>query len=141
MAAYDPDNVFARILRGDLPCHRIYEDAHALAFLDIMPRVQGHALVIPKRAGTDLLDTDADVLADAMPALRKVARAVKAATGAQGVSIEQYNGAVAGQTVFHAHFHVLPRHEGTALKPHGAAPGDHAELALTAKKIAAAIEG
>ncbi|MBV1703829.1 MAG: HIT domain-containing protein [Hyphomicrobiales bacterium] len=140
MSAYDPANIFARILRGEIPCHRIYEDEAALAFMDVMPRVEGHALVIPKAASRNLLDAQASTVAAMAPALTKVARAVKAATGAQGLLIEQYNEPAAGQSVYHLHFHVLPRHEGQALKPHAAEMADPAGLAAMARRIAVAIK-
>ena len=132
---YDPDNVFAKILRGEIPSHKIYEDEHTLAFMDVMPQVDGHCLVIPKIPSRGLLDADAAVLARVMPVVQKVAKAAVAATGADGFQIRQYNEGAGGQTVFHLHFHILPMKEGIPLKPHSGKMADHAMLAGLAKKI------
>jgi histidine triad (HIT) family protein len=132
---YDTNNIFAKILRGEIPCHKIYEDDHTLAFMDVMPQVDGHCLVVPKSASRGLLDADPQVLAHMMITVQKVAAAAVKATGANGFQIRQYNEAAGGQTVFHLHFHILPMTEGAALKPHTNKMANHAELAATALKI------
>jgi len=138
--AYDPNNIFAKILRGEAPCVRLYEDEAALAFMDIMPRSEGHALVIPKVAARNLLDMKADDLARFMPVVQKIAIAAKQAMGADGLSLMQFNESAGGQVVFHLHFHILPRWTGIDLRP-AAGPIEKAEtLAANAAKIAAAIE-
>ena len=136
---YDNTNIFAKILRGEIPSHKIYEDEHALAFMDVMPMVDGHCLVVPKEASRGLLDADPVVLAKLMPIVQKVARAAVAATGADGFQIRQYNESAAGQTVFHLHIHILPMKEGVALRPHTGKIADHAVLAEMAKRISAAL--
>lgn len=115
---YDEDNVFARILRGEAPAHRVFEDDRVLAFMDIMPQADGHTLVIPKYPARDIFDVPADDLAHAIVVTQRVARAVQRAFAADGVLVAQLSGAAAGQTVFHLHFHVLPRHAGVAFRPH-----------------------
>ena len=132
---YDPNNVFAKVLRGELPCHKIYEDEDTLAFLDIMPRAEGHALVITKEKARDLFDIKPAALARLMAVVQKLAPKIQDAMGADGVLIQQFNGAAAGQTVFHLHVHIIPRKEGEALKPHAGNLEDQAKLAATAKKI------
>ena len=133
--AYDENNVFAKVLRGEIPCHKIYEDEDTLAFLDIMPRTDGHALVITKEKARDLFDVRPEALAKLMAVVQKLAPKIKDAVGAEGVLIQQFNGAAAGQTVFHLHVHILPRQEGEALKPHAGKMADPAALAATAEKI------
>lgn len=118
-AAYNNNNIFAKILRGEMPCWKVYEDDFALAFLDIFPQGPGHTLVIPKIAATNLLTFPTDGLGPYMSSVQKVAHAVQAAFDADGVTIFQFNGAAGGQTVFHLHFHIIPRHEGIALGGHG----------------------
>jgi histidine triad (HIT) family protein len=135
MAAYDPNNIFAKILKGEIPCHKIYEDEDTIAFLDIMPRSEGHALVITKTKARDLFDVDPAALAKLMAVVQKLAPKLKDAVGADGVLIQQFNGAVAGQTVFHLHVHIVPVKEGVPLKPHTGQMGDQAALAATAEKI------
>ena len=115
--AYDNNNIFAKILRGEAPCTRVYEDETALAFMDIMPRSDGHVLVIPKTPARNVLDMPAQEFARFMPAVQKIAIAVKAAMAADGVSIMQFNEAASGQVVFHLHFHILPRWEGVPSAP------------------------
>ncbi len=132
---YDPQNIFAKILRGEIPSHKIYEDDHSLAFMDVMPMVDGHCLVVPKAASRGLLDADPATLAKVMATVQKVAAAAVKATGADGFQIRQYNEAAGGQTVFHLHFHILPMKEGVALKPHTGKMEDHGVLAAMAKKI------
>jgi histidine triad (HIT) family protein len=117
-APYDDTNVFAKILRGELPCAKVYEDDAALALMDIMPRADGHVLLIPKAAARNILDVDAATLAALMGPLQKIARAVKTALGAEGVTIQQFNETAGGQIVFHLHFHILPRWADVALRPH-----------------------
>ncbi len=136
---YDPNNIFAKILRGEIPCHKIYEDEHTLAFMDVMPQVDGHCLVVPKVGSRNLLDADPQVLAALMNAVQKVARAAKTAFNADGVQIRQYNEPAAGQTVFHLHFHILPMNEGQLLRPHTGEMADHAMLARQAEKIKMAL--
>jgi histidine triad (HIT) family protein len=133
--AYDENNVFAKVLRGEIPCHKIYEDEDTLAFLDIMPRTDGHALVVTKEKARDLFDVRPEALAKLMAVVQKLAPKIKDAVGAEGVLIQQFNGAAAGQTVFHLHVHILPRQEGEALKPHAGKMADPAALAATAEKI------
>jgi histidine triad (HIT) family protein len=132
---YDPNNVFAKVLRGELPSHKIYEDEHTLAFLDIMPRAEGHALVITKEKATNLFDVSPESLAKLLAVVQKLAPQIKEAVGADGVLIAQYNGAAAGQTVFHLHVHIIPRKAGTELKPHSGKMEEQAKLAATAEKI------
>jgi histidine triad (HIT) family protein len=136
---YDPNNIFAKILRGEIPCHKIYEDDHTLAFMDVMPQVDGHCLVMPKTASRGLLDTDPAVLAHVMATVQKVAAAAVRATGADGFQIRQYNEAAGGQTVYHLHFHILPMKEGVGLKPHVGKMADHEELAALATQMRATI--
>lgn len=133
--AYDESNVFAKVLRGEIPCHRIYEDEDTLAFLDIMPRSEGHALVITKTKARDLFDVMPDALAKLMAVVQKLGPKIKEAVGADGVLIQQFNGAAAGQTVFHLHVHIVPVKEGVPLKPHTGQMADQAELAATVEKI------
>ena len=133
--SYDRNNVFAKVLRGELPSHKIYEDEDTLAFLDFMPRSDGHALVITKEAASDLFDVSPKALAKLMAVVQKLSPQIKEAMAADGVLIAQYNGAAAGQTVLHLHVHIIPRKEGVELKPHGGKMADHAVLAATAEKI------
>ena len=136
---YDPSNIFAKILRGDIPAHKVFEDDIALVMMDIFPQSRGHCLVIPKAASRNLLDADPATLSALMPLVQRIARAAKAATGADGIRIAQFNEASAGQTVFHLHFHVIPVYENVTLGAHGAGQADNAELADLAKAIAAAL--
>jgi histidine triad (HIT) family protein len=133
--AYDENNIFAKVLRGEIPCHKIYEDDDTLAFLDIMPRTEGHALVVTKEKARDLFDVRPEALAKLMAVVQKLAPQIKDAVGAEGVLIQQFNGAAAGQTVFHLHVHIIPRREGEALKPHAGKMADQAQLAATAERI------
>ena len=136
---YDRNNVFARILRGELPAARIYEDEHTLAFMDAMPQTSGHALVIPKAEAESILDLDPQRLADLMKITQKVARAVDAALKPDGMRVMQFTGRVAGQTVFHVHFHVLPMYDGQQIKGHAREFADAAVLAEQARQIKAAM--
>ncbi|WP_170366417.1 HIT family protein [Ruegeria arenilitoris] len=138
MTAYDPENIFAKILRGEIPSTRVYEDADTLAFMDIMPRADGHLLVIPKTPCRNVLDATPEQLAAVMTTVQKLARAVMRAFDAEGVTIQQFNEAAGGQEVFHLHFHVLPRHEGVSLRPPGKM-GDFDEIAKHAERIRAAL--
>ncbi len=137
MTAYDPDNIFARILRGDIPCQRVFEDTVALALMDIMPRADGHVLVIPKKAARTLLDLAPDDLADLIRRVQAVAAATVSAMGAEGFTLQQFNEAAGGQEVFHLHFHVLPRWAGIALRPPGGPIAEPQALAAQAAKIRA----
>lgn len=137
--AYDPDNIFARILRGEIPCHRVYEDADTLAFMDIMPQVEGHTLVIPKAAAEDIFSAPPEVLEATIRTTQRVAAAVKRVFGPPGVMVAQLNGAAAGQSVFHLHFHVIPRHAGKDFHMHGGPRADPAVLAAHAARIRAAL--
>ena len=138
--AYDDNNIFAKILRGELPCIRLYEDEQTLSFMDIMPQAEGHLLVIPKEAAETLLDLSEESAQACIRTTRRMAKAVKAALRPPGIMIAQFNGAAAGQTVPHFHFHVIPRHDGVAMMAHGAARGDDAKLRELAEKIKAHIE-
>ncbi|TMV06308.1 HIT family protein [Ruegeria sediminis] len=135
---YDPDNIFAKILRGEIPATRVYEDDDTLAFMDIMPRADGHLLVIPKTPCRNLLDASPEQMAAVMQTVQKMGRAVMKAFDAQGVTVQQFNEAAGGQEVFHLHFHVLPRREGDRLRPPGNM-GDMAAIAGHAEKIRAAL--
>lgn len=138
--AYEPDNIFARILRGEIPCHAVYEDEHSLAFMDVMPQSEGHTLVIPKVPSRNLLDADPTTFMWLMPAVQKIARAAKRAFHAHGIQIVQFNEAPAGQTVFHLHFHVIPIYEGVELKHHARVMEDGGHLAQNAEKIREALK-
>ena len=140
MAEYDPDNIFAKIIRGEIPSHKVYEDDKTLAIMDIMPRTEGHTLVIPKAASRNMLDIGEDDLCALMTTVQKIARAVKKAYEADGVLIQQFNEPAAGQVIFHTHVHVLPRFEGAPLKPHTGEMADNDALAESAEKIRAALE-
>jgi histidine triad (HIT) family protein len=132
---YDDSNVFAKILRGELPAHKIYETDHVLAFMDIMPRGDGHALVIPKAKARNILDIGPDALFEVMKAVQVVARASKQAFDADGVTVQQFNESAGGQVVFHFHVHVIPRFEGVALRPHTGQMEKNEVLAANAEKI------
>jgi histidine triad (HIT) family protein len=136
---YDPSNIFGKILRGELPAHKVYEDDTALVMMDLFPQSRGHTLVVPKAASRNLLDADPSALAEVIPLVQKVAKAVKAVTGADGIRVAQFNEAPAGQTVFHLHFHIVPAYEGVPLAIHAAGKAEDAELAALARDIAAAL--
>jgi histidine triad (HIT) family protein len=136
---YDSNNIFAKILRGEIPCHKIYEDADMIAFMDVMPQGTGHALVVPKQASRNILDADPAVLARLMPVVQKIARAAKSAYSADGVIIIQFNEPAAGQTVFHLHVHVIPRFDGVPLKPHSGQMEKPDILAANAEKMRKAL--
>jgi histidine triad (HIT) family protein len=139
VALYDANNIFARILNGELPCHRVHEDDDVLAMMDIFPQARGHTLVIPKAPSRNLLDADPAVLSAVMPKVQTIARAVLAATDADGLRVAQFNEAPSGQTVFHLHFHIIPAYEGVPLGMHAASRADDADLAALARAIAALL--
>lgn len=132
---YDANNIFAKILRGEIPSHKVYEDPDALVIMDAMPQSPGHTLIIPKAPSRNLLDADPEMLARMAPLVQKIMRAVKEAFAADGVTLVQFNEPASGQTVFHLHFHVIPRIEGTPLKPHTGAVEDSEVLAANAEKV------
>lgn len=138
-ATYDSNNIFAKILKGEIPSYRVYEDEHTVAFMDVMPQSPGHTLVLPKSPSRNMLDADPAALQHAIAVVQKVAIAVQEAFDADGVYIAQFNEPAAGQTVFHLHFHIIPRHEGVALKPHSGKMEDGAVLADNARKIIEAL--
>src|SRR5690606_16572473 len=133
--SYDDSNVFAKILRGELPAHKVYEDEQTLAFMDIMPRGKGHTLVIPKTPARNILDATPEQLAACMATVQRIARAVMKAFDAPGVTIQQFNESAGGQVVFHLHFHVLPRWVGVPLGSHTGKMEDSEVLAANAEKI------
>jgi histidine triad (HIT) family protein len=139
--AYDPNNVFARIVRGELPAIRVYEDEHTLAILDIMPQTDGHTLVLPKRAGENLLDTPIEHALAAVTTAQKVGRAIKEAMQAPGLVLTQFNAAIAGQTVFHLHFHLIPVYVAGSWRMHAREQADPARLEEHARRIRAALKG
>ncbi|MDI6026135.1 HIT family protein [Corticibacterium sp. UT-5YL-CI-8] len=139
MADYDQNNVFAKILRGELPAHKLYEDDDTFVLMDIMPRGDGHCLVLPKKPSRNLLDVDADSLAAVARTTQKMAIAVKKAFAADGVTVQQFNETAGGQVVFHLHVHVIPRFDGVALKPHTGEMEKPDILAANAEKIRAAL--
>lgn len=140
MTAYDPNNIFAKILRGELPCHKVYEDEHVFAFLDIMPRVTGHTLVIPKVPSRNILDIKPDDFAYVARGTHKIAAAAMKAFDADGISVHQFSEAAGGQVVFHLHMHVLPRHDGVAMLPAASRKEDDKVLAENAAKLIAALK-
>lgn len=138
--AYDPENIFAKILRGELPAHKVYEDDQVFSFMDIFPQARGHTLVIPKYAAENLFDLPPEWIAPLTQKTQMIAHAVNAAIEPDGVAIVQFNGAPAGQTVFHIHFHIIPRWEGQRLPGHGhTGRADDAELAKLAEQIKAKL--
>jgi len=139
MPSYDPNNIFAKILRGELPCYKVYEDDKTLAFLDIMPRTIGHSLVLPKAPARNILDIGAEDLAHVMAVTQKVARGAMKAFSADGVTIQQFNEGAGGQVVFHLHVHVIPRKTGVPMKPPASEKEKPDLLAEYAKKLSEAI--
>jgi histidine triad (HIT) family protein len=139
MPSYDTNNIFAKILRGDLPCYKVYEDDKAFAFLDIMPRAAGHTLVLPKASARNILDISPDDLAHVAMVTQKIAKAAMKAFGADGITIQQFNEGAGGQVVFHLHVHVIPRKAGVMMKPPAAEKEKPDVLAEQAKKLAAAV--
>ncbi|MEP2828301.1 HIT family protein [Parvibaculum sp.] len=138
--AYDPNNIFAKILRGDAPCFKVYEDDMTLSFMDVMPQAEGHTLVIPKFPAENLFDLDPEYAGAMAKTVQRIAPAVKRAFNVPGILIAQLNGAEAGQTVFHIHTHIIPRTDGIDLKLHAREMADFKELESQAKKIRALIE-
>ncbi|MBN9533988.1 MAG: HIT family protein [Alphaproteobacteria bacterium] len=137
---YDSNNVFAKILRGEIPSVKVYEDAHVLSFMDVMPQVEGHTLVIPKEPAVDMLDLSPEGAAELIKATQRIAKAVKKALAPPGIMLMQLNGAAAGQSVFHIHFHILPRHAGIDMKLHAREMVDPKTLEPIAAKIRAALD-
>jgi histidine triad (HIT) family protein len=135
MMAYDNNNIFAKILRGEIPSVKVYEDAKTLAFMDVMPEADGHVLVVPKEGAENILDLSPEGLAAMMTAVQKVAKAVDKALEPDGILLKQYNRPAAGQSVFHVHFHIVPRWEGVPLAPHGKVMVEAARLEPIAAKI------
>ncbi|NOZ31690.1 MAG: HIT family protein [Alphaproteobacteria bacterium] len=139
MDDFDNNNLFAKIIRGEIPGHKVYEDDAVLAFMDVMPQSDGHTLVVPKAGSRNLLDADPLILAALIERVQKIAIGVKAAMNADGILIKQFNEAAAGQTVFHLHFHVIPVFDGQPLAPHSGEMADMGELAERAGKIRKAL--
>lgn len=139
MTHYDPNNIFAKIIAGLIPCEKLFEDEDVIAFMDIMPQAEGHCLVVPKSPSRNLLDANPRVLGPLFFHVQRLARAVKSAMKADGITIMQFNEPAAGQTVFHLHIHILPRHDGIALKPHSGQMGDMATIKANAEKIRAVL--
>jgi histidine triad (HIT) family protein len=139
MATYDPNNIFAKIIRGELPCHKIYEDDRAFVFLDIMPRAPGHTLIIPKSPARNLLDVAPDDLAHVMRVAQKIAKAGMRAFSADGITLVQFSEPASGQEVYHLHVHIIPRKEGVAMRPPASHKEDNAVLAEHAKALIAAL--
>lgn len=138
-AAYDESNIFAKILRGEIPSHKLHEDEATFAFMDIMPRGDGHCLVIPKKPARNILDVEPDSINAVMATAQKLSHAVMKAFGADGVTIQQFNEPAGGQVVFHLHVHVIPRFDGVKLRPHTGEMEDPDVLKANAEKIRAAL--
>ena len=137
--AYDTNNIFAKILRGEIPCIKLFEDEHTLAFMDIMPQAEGHALVIPKEAATTLFELSDAAAAACMATVRRIGNAQKKGLGAEGIVLMQLNGEAAGQTVPHFHIHVIPGSIADLRRPHATAMADMALLKAIAERITGAI--
>lgn len=137
--AYDNDNIFAKILRGEVPAHKVYEDEHTVAFMDVMPQADGHTLVLPKTPAENIYELDPGVLDPLMRTVQKVARGVQRAFNADGIRISQLNGPAAGQSVFHLHVHVIPCTEGKPRTPHATTMADNDVLAEHAARLKAAL--
>ena len=137
--AYDTNNIFAKILRGEIPSVKVYEDAKTLAFMDVMPEAEGHVLVVPKEGAETILDLSPEGMTAMMAATQKVARAVDKALEPDGILLKQYNRPAAGQSVFHVHFHIVPRWEGMSLAPHGKVMVEASRLEPIAAKIRSAL--
>lgn len=138
---YDANNIFAKILRGEIPCHKVYEDADTIAFLDVMPQAPGHTLVVPKTPARNILDADPQVLSRLLPVAQTIARAAMTAFSADGISVFQYSEQAGGQSVFHLHVHVVPRHTGIRMQAHTGKMEDGAVLAANAEKLRRALSG
>ncbi|TMS57691.1 HIT domain-containing protein [Imbroritus primus] len=141
MAGYDPQNIFARILRNELPALRVYEDDQVICIMDRFPQADGHVLVIPREAAETLFELSEASLEAVARVTKRVAAAVRQVTQAPGIRLAQFNGAAAGQTVPHFHFHIIPMQEAHGLRPHGRVEGDEARLAELAEQISAALRG
>ncbi len=141
MPSYDTNNIFAKILRGEVPAYKVFEDQRTFAFLDIMPQAAGHTFVIPKIEARNILDVAPDELVNLITVTQRIAKTAVSAFAADGVNIFQFNEPAAGQTVFHLHFHVIPRKHGVPLKPAATIKEDPAILADQARKLAAALNG
>jgi histidine triad (HIT) family protein len=139
MPAYDANNIFAKILRGEIPCHKVYEDDKALAFLDIMPRAPGHTLVIPRASARNILDAAPEDLAHVMKVAQRIAKVSVSAFGADGITLQQFSEPAGGQVVFHLHVHVIPRKDGIAMKPPATVKESPDVLKEQAAKLAAAL--
>jgi histidine triad (HIT) family protein len=137
--AYEPNNIFTKILAGEMPCHKIYEDDKTFAFLDIMPRSKGHCLVIPRANARNLLDAALDDVSAVMATVQKISQAALGALDAQGITILQANEPAANQVVFHLHFHIMPRYDGERMAPAASKMGEPEELAQIAVKLRAAL--
>ena len=137
---YDTDNIFAKILRGDMPATKVYEDEHTLAFMDVMPQSPGHTLVIPKSAAENIYDLPIEAGAAVLATVQKLAPAIRDAMGADGIMLNQFNGSAAGQTVFHFHMHIVPRYDDVPLKRHSGEMAASELLAAQADKIRAALD-
>jgi histidine triad (HIT) family protein len=140
MTAYDPNNIFAKILRGEFPCYKVYEDGHVLAFLDIMPRAPGHTLVIPKAAARNILDIGPEDIAHVARGTRTIARAAMKAFNADGITVQQFNETAGGQVVLHLHVHMIPRHAGVAMLPSASRKEDAKVLEANAAKLIAELK-
>lgn len=136
--AYDTSNIFAQIMRGELPCHKVHEDDHTFVFMDIMPRANGHTLVLPKVPSRNILDAKPDDVTSLFQMAQKVAQAAKVAFEADGITLQQFSESAGGQVIFHTHVHILPRHNGVELLPPGIR-GDDEKLAQNAKILREAI--
>jgi histidine triad (HIT) family protein len=137
--AYDPDNIFAKILKGEVPACRVYEDEHTLVFMDVMPQSDGHALVLPKSQAENIFDLEPDMAAAVMRTGQKIAKAAKKAFKADGITLMQFNEPAGGQTVFHFHLHVVPRYTGAPLRSHGRSMADPKRLEEQAQRLRAAL--
>jgi histidine triad (HIT) family protein len=140
MTAYDTNNIFAKILRGEFTCYKVYENDHVLAFLDIMPRSPGHTLVIPKAPARNILDISAEDFAHVARASHKIAHAAMKAFAADGITLQQFSEPASGQVVYHLHMHVMPRHDGVALLPAASRKEDPKVLEANAAKLIAALK-
>lgn len=138
--AYDDQNIFAKILRGEIPSEKVYEDEHCVAIMDVMPQADGHTLVLPRKGSRNILDIEPEDLKNVMLVVQRIARAVRKAFGAEGVLINQFNEEAAGQTVFHTHFHIIPRVDGVALRGHARNMADPKVLAEHGEKLRKALK-
>ncbi|MBZ0217813.1 MAG: HIT family protein [Fimbriimonadaceae bacterium] len=139
--AYDPENIFAKIIKGEIPSQKVYEDENTYAFLDIMPRADGHTLIIPKNGARNILDIQPNDLAAVIETVRKISLGAMTALGADGITVQQFNEAAGGQIVYHLHFHVIPRWEGVKMRPPASEMAENEVLAANAEKLRAALQG